>query len=146
MAREWLSFWNQETRARQRRTGTGRARPSAAQIYIPYGQGQVAVGDTVYCVAVDAGELLLFCRVGVEDLHVDSEHAESLDVYGELTPSPFNLDGRVVDQAAVDRLVYLKADGGEHELPRNASGVLVGNAFQGRASIRELVGGMERLD
>jgi hypothetical protein len=146
MARQWLSFWNQETRTRQSQGGTSRTRPSDANIFVPYGQGQVAVGDSVYCVAIDHGELLLFGRVLVGRIEVDPTHAESLDVWEDPGSKAFEIDEKVVDGAIANDLVYFQADGSEHHLPCDTTGKLLGTAFQGRSSIRELSRGSEGLD
>jgi YD repeat-containing protein len=147
MPRHWLSFRNERTRARRRRTGTGRTSTSEAGIQVPYGQDKLAKGDSVYRVAVVEGELWLFGRVIVGRMAEDPEHAESLDVWAEPgTETTWCEDDCVVDESAVDELVYLDADGTEHRMPRDASGRLVADAFQGRSSIRELARGSEALD
>jgi hypothetical protein len=147
MPRQWLSFWNEKTRARQRRTGTARTSTSDADIYVPYGQGKLAKGDSVYCVAVVEGELWFFGRVIVGRMTEDPDHAESLDVWAEPgSETTWCEEDCVVDESAVDELVYLDADGAEHPMPRDESGRLVANAFQGRSSIRELARGSKALD
>jgi hypothetical protein len=146
MARRWLSFWNEQTRSGQGRRRRAHASAADAEIYVPYGDGKLAVGDTVYCVGVDEGELLLFGRVVVGRIDVDLGERESLDVWSQRgTGTPFQ-DDRVVDDPTVDSLIYLHADRTEHRIPRDASGRILGNAFQGRASIRELARGFESLD
>jgi YD repeat-containing protein len=147
MPRHWLSFWDEKTLALQRGTGTGRTSKSDADIYVPYGQDRLAKGDTVYCVAVGEGELWLFGRVIVGRMAEDPEHAESLDVWAEPgTETTWCEDECMVDESAVDELVYLDADGTEHRMPRDASGRLIADAFQGRSSIRELAHGSKALD
>ena len=147
MPPHWLSFWNEKTRARRRRTGTGRTSTSEADIYVPYGQGKLAKGDSVYCVAVEEGELWFFGRVIVGRMAEDPEHAESLDVWAEPgTETTWCEDDCVVDESAVGELVYLDADGTEHRMPRDPSGRLVADAFEGRSSIRELARGSKALD
>jgi hypothetical protein len=147
MSRHWLSFWDEKTRASQRGTGTGRTSRSEADIYVPYGQDKLAKGDSVYCVAVEEGELWLFGRVIVGRMAEDPEHAESLDVWAEPgTETTWCPDDCVVDGSAVDELVYLDADGTEHRMPQDESGRLVADAFEGRSSIRELARGSEALD
>jgi hypothetical protein len=142
-----MSFWNQKTRARQRRTGTARTSTNGAHIHVPYGQDKLAKGDSVYRVAVEEGELWLFGRVIVGRMAEDPEHAESLDIWAEPgTETTWCEDDCVVDGSVVDELVYLDADGTEHRMPRDASGRLVPDAFQGRSSIRELARGSEALD
>jgi hypothetical protein len=146
MPSRWLSFWNEQTRRGQGRRRRPHASATGAEIYVPYGEGKLAVGDTVYCVGVDEGELLLFDRVVVGRMDVDLGDSESLDVWSERgTGTPFQ-DARVVDDPTIDSLIYLHADRTEHRVPRDASGRVRGNAFQGRASIRELVRGFESLD
>jgi YD repeat-containing protein len=147
MPRHWLSFRNEKTRPRQRRTGTGRTSTSDADIYVPWGQDKLAKGDSVYRVAVEEGELWLFGRVIVGRMAEDPEHAESLDVWAEPgTETTWCEDDCVVDESAVDELLYLDTDGTKHRMPRDASGRLIANAFQGRSSIRELARGSKALD
>ena len=141
MPRQWLSFWSEKT------TGTGRTSTSDADIYVPFGQDKLAKGDSVYRVAVVQGELWFFGRVIVGRMAEDPEHAESLDVWAEPgTETTWCEEDCVVDESMVDELVYLDADGREHRMPRDASGRLDGNAFQGSSSILELAGGSKALD
>ena len=147
MPRHWLSFWNEETRARRRRAGTASTSKSDADIHVPYGHDKLAKGDSVYRVGVKEGELWLFGRVIVGRMADDPEHPESLDVWSEPgTETSWCEDDCVVDERAVDELVYLDADGREHRMPRDGSGRLVAKAFQERSSIRELAGGSQALD
>ena len=144
MPRQWLSFRSEETGAPKRRTAIGGTSRRDAYVYVPYGQDKLAKGDGVYCVAVDKGELLFFSRVIVARMAEDPEHDESLDVWGQGTT--WCEDDCVVDAQAVDELVYLDADGKEHQMPRDATGGLLGDDFQGRLSIRELARGSKVLD
>jgi hypothetical protein len=110
MPRDWIAFWNQALRRKQR-AGTVR-HSSDADIWVPYGHGKLSVGDSVYCVGIDDGELLLFGRVQIGRMAVDDAHPESLDVWAKPgTKTPFR-DDRVLARSIVDRLVYIKATGG----------------------------------
>jgi YD repeat-containing protein len=141
MARQWLSFLREKTR------GMGRASPSDADIYVPFGQGKLARGDSVYRVAVVEGELWFFGRVIVGRTAEDPEHDESLDVWAEPgTETTWCEDECEVDERVVDELVYLDADGTPHRMPRDASGRLDGEAFRGSSSILELADGGKALD
>jgi hypothetical protein len=141
MARQWLSFGDEKTR------GTGTDRTSDADIYVPFGQDKVEKGDSVYRVAVVEGALWFFGRVIVGRTAEDPEHAESLDVWAEPgTETTWCEDDCVVDPNVVDEVVYLDADGKEHRMPRDESGRLVGDAFEGRSSICELSRGTKALD
>jgi hypothetical protein len=147
MPRYWLSFWTEKARGRRRRTGRGRTSKSDAEIYVPYGHDKLAKGDSVYRVAVEEGELWLFGRVIVGRMAEDPEHAESLDVWAEPgTETTWCEEDCVVDESAVNELVYLDAEGTEHRMPRDASGRLAADAFRERSSIRELARGSEALD
>ena len=96
---------------------------------------------------MDEGELWLFGRVIVGRLAEDPEHAESLDVWAEPgTETTWCEEDCLVDESAVDELVYLDTDGSERRMPRDPSGKLVADAFQERSSIRELAGGSKALD
>jgi hypothetical protein len=143
--RQWLSFWDEETRARQGRTGSDGGNGGDPDISVPYGQDKLETGDAVYCVAVDEGRLLFVCRVTVARMAEDPEHAESLDVWAG-PGTTWCPDDCLVDDKAADELVYLDADGTEHRLPRDESGDLIGDAFQGRSSICVLARGTKVLD
>jgi hypothetical protein len=125
--------------------GDGVRHPTDADIWVPYGAEKLAVGDSVYCVGIDAGELLLFGRVTVGRMDVDLNHRASLDVWAAPGGSAFR-DDRVLSAAIVDGLRYLKADGTEQRFARNATGAISGSPFQGRSSIRQLWQGHEALD
>lgn len=144
MSRHWLSFWNQKTRAKHR--GDGIRHPTDADIWVPYGAERLAVGDSVYCVGIDAGELLLFGRVTVGRMDADLNHHSSLDVWAAPGGLTAFRDDRVLSATIVDGLVYLKADDTEQRFARDASGAISGSPFQGRASIRQLWKGHESLD
>ena len=143
MPRQWLSFWHQKTRG----AGAGGTSSSDPDIYVPYGQDKLAKGDAVYRVAVEEGELWFFGRVIVGRMAEDPEHAESLAVWAEAgTETSWCEEDCVVDPNAVDDLVYLDADGKEQRMPRDESGRLDGDVFQGRSSICALVRGSKALD
>ena len=144
MSKRWLSFWNQKTRKQQR--GEGVRHPTDADIWVPYGADKLAAGDDVYCVGIDAGELLLFGRLTVGKLAADLNHHESLDVWAASSGSTEFRDDRVVSAAIVDELVYLWTDETEHGFERDAFGAISASAFQGRSSIRQLWKGYEALD
>src|SRR5436190_10258878 len=138
MSRRWLSFLDEKTRARQGRTGVDPTSKSDADIYVPFGQGKLEKGDGVYSVAVVDAELWFFGRVIVGRMAEDPEHTESLDVWAEPgTETAWCEDECVVDDRVVDELVYLDAEGSEQRMPRDASGRLDADAFQGSSSILE---------
>lgn len=144
MPRRWLSFWNQETRRAQRSGNVDHA--SDADIWVPHGAGNIGLGDVVYCVAVEAGELLFFGNLTVGRIGVDAEHIASIDVWAKPGTDTW-LDRAVgLDDATVDGLVYLTKGGKQQRFARNNLGRVSGNAFQGISSLRELVAGHGRLD
>ena len=141
MPRRWLSFWSEKT------AGMGRTSTGDGAIYVPFGQDKLAKGDSVYRVAVVEGELWFFGRVIVGRMAEDPEHKGSLEVWAEPgTESTWCEDDCMVDESVVEELVCLDADGTEHRLPRDESGRLDGDAFQGSSSIVELAGGSKALD
>jgi len=144
MARQWLSFWNKETR-RAQRSGTVH-HASDADIWVPYGAGNIGVGDVVYCVAVEAGELLFFGKLMVGRIDVDDQHIESLDVWAKPGTDTWLEPPAGLDDATVDGLVYLTKSGTRQGIARNNAGRVSGNAFQGISSLRELIAGHGRLD
>ena len=140
----WMSFWNKRTRDAQRRAGVDHG--TDAHIWVPYGEGKLATGDTVYCVAIDRGELRLYGRLDVGRTAPDSEHAESIDVWGRAGSDWWAEEGTVVPPPVADEIAFLKADGTTSTFSRDGAGRLSGSAFQGRASIRELVAGAPELE
>jgi len=92
--RKWLFFWNKATRSA--RTGAGVGHPTDADIWVPYVAGQLTRGDSIYCVAVDRGELLPFGRLIAGRLNVDAANAESLDVWAEADSDVWVLDGQAI--------------------------------------------------
>ncbi len=163
----WLSFWNKETRrlhhhpeewwpkhpqkdpwdiwiyagaAGERNVSTplGTAPRSAAK--------SVQVGDLVYCVSIDQGELLLHGRVEVERMALDRNNPRQLNVWAVGEPEFFFSACRVSPTVA-DGIVYANKDGTTTtRIKRDAHGWLLGNAFQGPNSVRELVDGFDALD
>jgi hypothetical protein len=143
MPRRWLSLWNRKVR--QGRNSTTLPHPTDADIWIPYGAGRIAVNDVVYCVAVDNGEVLFFGRLTVGRIAIDDTHKESIDVWQKRRTGTWFDPARVLDEATVEGLMYVKADGTQQRFVRDA-GRVTGYAFQGRASLRELVAGHEALE
>jgi hypothetical protein len=77
----------------------------------------------------------------------DPDHPESVDVWAEPgTETKWCEDECMVDEDTVEELVYVDADGTEHRMPRDASGRLVGDPFEGRSSLVELARGSKALD
>jgi hypothetical protein len=140
----WLSFWNEETRRLQQAGGVGHG--TDADIWVPYGEGKLGRGDLVYCVAIDSGELILFGRITIGRINVDPDHHESLDVWAKRGGIAGFQGGVTVKTRAVDQLVYLMANGTTKSFARTPTGELLGSAFQGRSSIRELARGAEALE
>lgn len=114
MAQNWLSFWNART---QRRHAEGARQPprNGATIWVPYGEGKVAVGDA--------------------EPHV-------LDVWHE-RPGDAIFRGEVLDDDDVGRRALRYSDGSIRRFKRTEDGRVSGDAFQGLASIRELASGHE---
>src|ERR687887_106134 len=99
MPRRWLSFWSEKT------AGSGRTSIRDGAIYVPFGQGKLAKGDSVYRVAVVEGELWFFGRVIVGRMAEDPEHKGSLEVWAEPgTESTWCEDECMVDESVVDEL------------------------------------------
>jgi hypothetical protein len=106
----------------------------------------VQTGDYVYCVSIVSGRLRVFGRVVAGHVARDDEHAESINVWAERgTETPFDHDGYDVADADADRVSYLHTDRSAHSIDRR-DGNLVGYAFQGPNSVRELNAGHEALD
>ena len=128
----WLSFWNAEIRAGNKpRQGT-----PLESAWIPWAAGKIDVGDDVYAVGIDDGELLLISRVVVDSVRVTDAATEKITI--ESRESEAMRFDRIVPRRTVDQLRYLDAAGEEQRFARAANGRLQGTPFQGRASLREL--------
>jgi hypothetical protein len=140
MPQRWLSYWN-----KKHQVAVDSDPGDDAAIWVPYGDDKLEGGDVVYCVGVRAGDLHLFGRLVVGRIENDDEHNRSVKVWEKLgTETPWRND-RVLPKGAVDALVYRYANGARGRFVSKA-GVIQATPFQGRASIRELVGGSEILD
>jgi hypothetical protein len=90
--------------------------------------------------------MLLLARLAVGRTATDTTNNESLDVWaapGTYTRFP---DDHALVRPTVERLVYLTADETPQKFARDRRGYVLGNAFQGRASLRVLASGADRLD
>jgi hypothetical protein len=142
---DWLSFWN-KTRKQKEAVLHGEV---VEQIYVPYGEGRVSVGDSIYCVGIEAGKLLLITRVEVAKLSADHDpdHRESVVIDGakkNTTKADFK---RKLPASTVKKLKYRRRDDSEHNVKFKAEGGGVEpGQFQGPASIRELSQGAVHLE
>jgi hypothetical protein len=137
---EWLSFWNAETRQRNR--ASLHSRP-VGSIYIPYGWERIKKGDVVSCVGIDGGGLQMITRlkaVTIRRSRVDPEEVIVKD------PKPVKADyERKVPKQVLRSIDYLHVDRSEHPLA-GSSGVVEYARFQGRNSLRELRRDASKLD
>lgn len=138
---DWLSFWNKPTR----QTNAGLQGEPLGSIFVPHAAGLIGHGDRIFIVAIERGELLLISSLIVGATSPSSWGIKQIDI--ETQPGA---DSRVdfhrkVDRDTVERLEYADRQGRRHPLPRDATGRVLGNAFQGAASIRELTDGGDRL-
>lgn len=137
---DWLSFWNKDTRAQNKLKLKGKV---VGSIYIPYGEGLVAKGDTVYCVGIEDGELLLITRVKVAKV---LSHPQPKWIRITAAPSSVVADyKRTVPKPVIKLLRYRRKNGEERSFEFNGVKVKP-SPFQGYASIRELSKGMVDLD
>ncbi len=139
---EWLSFWNQETRARNSNLAGG----PVDEIYVPYGRDRIGRRDRIYCVGIENGRLLLITRVRAALLEADIADDEMIyvdDSDEEYVEADFD---RIVPGSVIGALRVIYVDGSEHPISCDAAGRVQGNAYEGRSSIRELVAGADQLD
>jgi hypothetical protein len=142
---DWLSFWNKETRAGNEPRLAGQ---EVEEIYIPHGAGRVAVGDRIYCVGVQDGSLLLITRIDAVRITPDEDpnHTDSVLVRGAENGIVAAYD-RIVPSRVLQSLRYLRTESTKPDpIKLTPTGEVVASAFQGRASIRELVQGAGDLD
>jgi hypothetical protein len=141
---DWLSFWNAGTLRRSEEELDGEVVDS---IYIPFGKNEIELGDTIYCVGIEGGELRLLTRLVAASLSDDLEHAESVRVTANSDVPVIDYDrGVPPDVLAVIR--FAQTDGSEHSVVTDGDrGPHVdGHRFQGRSSLRRLVAGAAELD
>lgn len=133
----WLSFWNVATRRRNEADLHGAV---VSEIYVPWGKHKLKRRDSIYCVYIEGGELHLITRIRVASLDEDPPDEESVRV------KPMRSDrvradyDRVVPLSKARGIEYLHTDGATRRMDCNP------RRFQGRASIRELNAGEDRLD
>ncbi len=142
---DWLSFWNQATRAENEPRLVGR---EVGEIYIPHGAGRVAIGDRIYCVGVEDGSLLLITRLDAVSATPDDDpdQIDSVLVRGANNGIVAAYD-RTVPASVLRSLRYLRVGRRRPEpIKLTPTGDVVAAAFQGRSSIRELVQGASDLD
>lgn len=136
---DWLSFWNQDTRAKKSKL-KGKV---VGSIYIPYGNGLVHTGDTVYCVGIEGGELLLITRIEVAKT---GKHPNPRWINVTAAPSNVAADyGRKVPKHAIKLLRFLHTDGQVHKFEFNGASIKHAH-FQGLSSVRKLTKGAPDLD
>jgi len=137
---DWLSFWNKDTRKQNKLKLKGKV---VGSIYIPYGEGLVSKGDTVYCVGIEGGELLLITRVKVAKV---LSHPQPQWVSISAAPTKVVADyQRTVPKKVIKLLRYRRKSGEERGFDFNGIKVKP-SPFQGYASIRELSKGVSDLD
>jgi hypothetical protein len=142
---DWLSIWN-KTRKRREAELQGDV---IDEIYVPYGDNRVSVGDKIYCVGMEGGELFLIIRVEIAKLSPDpdAEHGESVLVDGAKSNTAKADYKRRVPTPTVKKLKYRLRDDTEQgvKLKPEGGGVEPGQ-FQGISSLRELTEGSAKLD
>jgi hypothetical protein len=140
---DWLSFWSKETREENAKWLTGQ---EVKQIYVPYGDKRVVVGDRVYCVGIEAGGLLLITRIDATAVKPDKnpKHIRSVLVDGAKNGFGARYDRPVPDLTA---LKYLRVKSKIPEpIKLTPTGVIVHQAYQGPSSIRKLKHGADELN
>jgi hypothetical protein len=119
-------------------------------IWVPYGvTSDIAKRDLIYCVGIERGRLLFFGRVLVESFDPDDYNDHQLNVWAVPDSKRrfyYDASDCAVNDEVADGIEYLKVDGSLQHIRRDERGWLLGNAFQGAASLRELVGGYAALD
>ncbi len=137
---DWLSFWNKDTRKQNKRKLKGKV---VGSIYIPYGEGLVSRGDTVYCVGIEGGELLLITRVEVSKV---LSHPQPKWISVSAAPSNIVADyQRKVPKRVIKLLRFLHTNGHVHKFEFNGASVKHAH-FQGLSSVRELTKGATDLN
>jgi hypothetical protein len=139
-----LSIWNKSKRAEVRaRDATDELAGEGdllTRIYVPYGDSLIAPGDCVYIAGIEDGELMLISRVLVEEVTATNSGDSRVEIEAEAgTESEVALD-RFVPRTETNRLEFLDASGTTQVIKRDGDGAALGTQFQGKASLRELVG------
>jgi hypothetical protein len=147
----WSSYWNRETRERHKDPDWLDGDVDSedrGDIWVRYGGGKISRGDTVYCIGVENGTLMLFGGLVVGRLSPDSENPLDLNLwFASGTEVEFLYDHCEVSDEVADQIVYLReGDMSEHHIARDGRGRLLATAFQGPNSVRRLVRGHRLLD
>lgn len=138
----WLSFWNAETR---RRNGQLEGQ-ALGRVWVPWAERKLGIGDILYPVGIEGGELMLIGRVEIGELEVPGAADEQVDVEpvsGSGVEARFD---RQLDPEVTDALEFWTASQTVRHIKRDDQRRVIGGQFQGRASLRELVRGSELLD
>jgi hypothetical protein len=105
---DWLSFWSFETRER----GKDLHGELVTSVYVPYSDGKLQRGDTIYCMAV--GGLRLLTRVVARTLSEDNDpnHHDSVrvDDDGEIPITDYD---RVVPPDVLAAIRFAHTDASE---------------------------------
>jgi hypothetical protein len=105
--------------------------------WIPWAKDKISPGDTVFPVGIEDGQLLLIAKVVADRVLPSDPATEELTVYSKLGEASAMRFDRIVPSSIVSRLRYVDANGDEHGF-RRERGRLIGQTFQGRASVRRL--------
>lgn len=134
----WLSYWNAETRQRNKRRLTGQV---VSSIYVPWGYSLIKRGDIIYCFFVKRGRVHLITRLTAAKLSGPDPH-ETVDI----TPSDADRVSadftRVVPVKDLPAIEYLHKD----RKPGRSLANPDARRFQGLNSVRELTSGTKQLD
>jgi len=136
----WLSYWKADTRRENEGDLTGEI---VEEIYVPWGEGLIERGDTIYCIFIEDGELHLVTRLTAATVEgdPDPEHEQSVSVTPEPTDEIRADYQRVVVPGDLKAIKYERPDGSEASLEDPNAG-----RFQGRNSIRKLTDGTHALE
>jgi hypothetical protein len=135
--------WNERTQAPNHDPAAfDYGRDDPPDIWVPNGESKIAVGDTVYCVGIKVGRLLLFGRVVAGELIVIPRTSKSW-TFGQ---SQERKAGSCMRNARLPTASRIKSSSSVRLIKPSGTSIaqeakLVGNAFQGRASLRRRLEG-----
>lgn len=149
-SKDFLHFWRRETAAAVRdwRTGGRRGQNPLNALPMPYAEGLVEPGDRVYAVEVNwpGTRFDLLGRVEAGTVGFPPNDPRGLVVVTAKRGTATRCGPIAIPRSTSAKLRIAYADGAARSLNRRSDGTIVAGAYQGRASVRELVAGAKELE
>lgn len=146
----WLHFWRRESAANLREwQAAGRRGPNPLNaIPVPYAADLINPRDRLYVVEVNwpGTRFELLGRIEVRTVGEPPNDPRAMTVVVAKRGTATRCAPVPIPRRVSNKLVLGYADGTHHRVRRRPDGTILGGSYQGRASVRELVGGGSVLE